>query len=103
LEQTHSYFHGEKVAFGALTSLFLTDKPPELISRVYAFCREVGLPTTLTDIGLADVSDQDLMKVAEAACAAGETIHNEPTPVTPLMVFSALKAADAEGRRLNEL
>ena len=26
LEATHEYFHGEKVAFGTLASLFLTDK-----------------------------------------------------------------------------
>jgi glycerol dehydrogenase len=99
LEQTHSYFHGEKVAIGTQTSLFLTDKPPEVIDEVYCFCEDVGLPTTLSEIGLGGVSDQDLMKAAEAACAPGETIHNEPIPVTPEMVFAAFKAADAEGRR----
>ena len=39
------------------------------------------------------------MKVAEATGAENETIHNEPIPVEPMTVFSALKAADAEGRR----
>ncbi len=39
------------------------------------------------------------MKVAEAACAEGETIHNEPMPVTSDMVFAAIKTADAEGCR----
>ena len=99
LEQTHHYWHGEKVAFGVLASLFLTDKPADLIDEVYTLCEEVGLPTTLADIGLGEVSDADLMKVAEAACAEGETIHNEPIPVTPAMVFAALKTAGAEGRR----
>ncbi|MDD3828646.1 MAG: glycerol dehydrogenase, partial [Anaerolineae bacterium] len=37
-------------------------------------------------------------RVAEAACAEGETIHNEPAPITPEKVVAALKAADAEGR-----
>jgi len=99
LEQTHAYFHGEKVAIGTLASLFLTDKEPELIDEVYSFCEEVGLPTTLAEIGLDEVGDAELMQVAEAACAAGETIHNEPIPVTPQRVFWALKAADAEGHR----
>lgn len=27
LHQTHGYWHGEKVAIGVLSSLFLTDKP----------------------------------------------------------------------------
>ena len=39
------------------------------------------------------------MKVAEAACAEKETIHNNPIPVGLMRVLSALKAADAEGRR----
>lgn len=99
LEQTHRYYHGEKVAIGVLASLFLTDKPAAVIDEVYNFCRDVGLPTTLDEIGLAKVSDEELMKVAEAACAPGETIHNEPVPVTPYSVFASLKAADAEGKR----
>src|SRR5271157_2529556 len=99
LEQTRSFFHGEKIAFSTLTSLFLTGKPTAVIDEVYTFCDQVGLPITLAEIGLAEASDDDLMKVAETACMAGETIHNEPIPVTPQMVFSALRAADAEGKR----
>jgi glycerol dehydrogenase len=94
----HGSFHGEKVAIGVLASLFLTDKTSEIVDEVYDFCEEVGLPATLADIGLEGVSDDDLMRVANAATAPGETIHNEPVPVTPEMVFAALKLADAEGR-----
>jgi glycerol dehydrogenase len=99
LEQTHHYYHGEKVAFGTLSSLFLTDKPSETIKEVFSFCEAVGLPTTLAEIGLSGVSDSDLMKASNASCVVGETIHNELIPVTPDMVFSAMKAADAEGRK----
>jgi glycerol dehydrogenase len=102
LEETHDYYHGEKVAFGTLASLFLTGKPAALIDQVYTFCEDVGLPTTLEEIGLDFVTDEDLMLVAEAATAEGETIHNEPMPVTPQMVVAALKAADAEGIRRTE-
>jgi glycerol dehydrogenase len=99
LEKVHDQQHGEKVAFGTLASLFLTDKPREIMDEVYAFCESVGLPTTFEGISLRDISDEELMKVAEAACAENETIHNEPIPVEPKMVLSALKAADEEGRR----
>lgn len=99
LPATHAYWHGEKVTIGVLASLFLTDKPADLIDEVYDFCTAVGLPTTLAAIGLADASDEDLRTVAEAACAEDETIHHEPMPVTPDAVFAALRAADAEGRR----
>ncbi|MBZ4661341.1 MAG: gldA [Thermotoga sp.] len=103
LENTHEYLHGEKVAIGVLASLFLTDKPRKMIEEVYSFCEEVGLPTTLAEIGLDDVSDEDLMKVAEKACDKNETIHNEPRPVTPEDVFFALKTADRYGKMRKNL
>jgi len=99
LEATHHYFHGEKVAIGTLASLFLTDKPAEVINEVYAFCENVGLPTTLAEIGLGEVSDEDLLKVGAGACAPGETIHNEPIPVSAETVSAALRVTDAEGKR----
>lgn len=98
LPETHSYWHGEKVAFGTLAMLMLTDRDPELISTVYTFCESVGLPTTLAQLGLAQVTDDDLLKVAQAACQPGETIHNEPFEIRPDVVLAALRAADAYGR-----
>lgn len=98
LHGTHDYYHGEKVAIGVLAGLFLADRPSELIDDVYDFCESVGLPTTLSDVGIGDASDKDLQLVAEAACAEGETIHHEPCPVSPEAVFAALKTADKVGR-----
>jgi glycerol dehydrogenase len=99
LQATHAYYHGEKVAFGTLASLFLTDKPHEIIDEVYSFCESVGLPTTLTDLGLEDASKEEMMKVAGIACSEKESIHNEPMPATTESVFAAIMAADAEGKR----
>jgi len=99
LEQCHNYYHGEKVAFGVLASLFLTDKPSEIIDEVYSFCESVGLPTTFADIGLDGVSDDDLIKVAEITCGAKESVHNELMPVTPKEVVASMKVANAEGVR----
>lgn len=98
LPETHHYWHGEKVAIGTLALLMLTDRPPSVIREVYDFCEAVGLPIAFAQIGLENVTDKQLMAVATAACAAGETIHNCPCEVTPQRVFAALKAADAEGR-----
>ncbi|OWY37686.1 glycerol dehydrogenase [Xenophilus sp. AP218F] len=98
LPETHHYWHGEKVAFGVLAMLMLTNREPELIDEVYTLCEDVGLPTTLAALGLGEADDAALMRAAEAACAAGETIHNEPFPVAPRQVLAALKVADAYGR-----
>lgn len=98
LEPTHAYFHGEKVAIGVIASLFLTDKPADFIEEIYNFCELIGLPTTLAQVGLENPTDEDLMKVAQKACAEGETIYNELVPITPESVLAAIKAADAFGK-----
>ena len=103
LEGTHHYWHGEKVAFGVISMLMLEERPAEIIEAVVDFCLEVGLPVTLEDIGLEGVSREELESVAEAACAEGETIHNEPFEVYPQMVVDAMLAADAFGHQRRAL
>ena len=97
LDKGHAYYHGEKVAFGVLASLFMTDKPASVIDEVYSFCESVDLPTTLAALGLDGASDEDLEKAALIACAAKETIHNELMPVTTELVLASIKIADEEG------
>ncbi len=81
-----------------LAGLQLTDAPPAESDTVYGFCEDVGLPTTLADLGLADCSRADLMKVAEKACDPVEGIHHEAGVITPEKVLHAILAADAMGR-----
>jgi len=97
LAETHQFYHGEKVAFGVLTGLQLTDAQPEESDTVYSFCEQVGLPTTLADLGLKGCDRSRLMQVAEKACAPIESIHHEAGAMTPDKVFQALLAADAIG------
>jgi glycerol dehydrogenase len=98
LEETHSYYHGEKVAFGVLAGLLLTAAPPEEIEQVFSFCREVGLPMTFGDIGLKNPDRSKLLKAAEKSCAPGEAIHHEAGVMTPEKVMNAMILADAIGR-----
>lgn len=93
----HEAMHGEKVSFGLLAQLVLENAPQDEFKQVLDFCREVGLPTNLAALGLKSVSDEDLMKAAQASCADGETIHNMPFNVTPEAVFCAMKVADKLG------
>ncbi|MFB0920390.1 MAG: glycerol dehydrogenase, partial [Oscillospiraceae bacterium] len=85
-------------AFGLSSQLVLENSSLEEINSIIGFCKDVGLPTPIAEIGLAGVSDEDLMKAAEAASVEGETIHCEPLVVTADKVFAAMKAADSMGR-----
>lgn len=99
LEETHAFYHGEKVAFGVLAGLHLTGMPVKEKDRVYGFCESVGLPTTFEDLNLAGVSRERLMMAAVKTCHPAEAIHHEPKTVTPEQVLIALKAANDYGRK----
>ena len=92
------YYHGEKVAYGLLVQLVLEGQPRAVFDPVLAFASTVGLPLTLAEVGLADLSRHMLEQIVTRATAAGETIHNEPFEVRPDMVADAILAADAIGR-----
>ncbi len=98
LDETHSFYHGEKVAFGVLAGLFLTDASPDERDKVYAFCEDIGLPTTLADIGLKDPGMNKMKKVAEKACAPAEGIHHEAGIIDPAKVLNAMLMADSYGQ-----
>ena len=98
LEETHGFYHGEKVAFGVLAGLQLEGALPSESASVFSFCEEIGLPTTLAAIGLSDAGPQKLMKAAEKACAPGEAIHHEAGIITAEKVLNAMIAADALGQ-----
>ncbi len=98
LKETHSFLHGELVAIGTLASLFLTKKPEDIIKRTYTFCETVGLPTTLTEIGLSHASDEDILTIAKSTCT-NDIIYNEPSPVSVKSVSTAIKKADLFGRK----
>ncbi|MCL2380216.1 MAG: glycerol dehydrogenase [Treponema sp.] len=98
LEGTHSYYHGEKVAFGTLAQLVLENAPTEEIEEVLGFCRAVGLPVCLADIGVNNITQDQLMEVAEKACIPEESVHAMPFAVTPNMVAAAIITADKIGQ-----
>lgn len=99
LEEAHHYFHGEKVSFGTLVHLVLENAPSEEIETVIGYCKSVGLPTCLKDLGVEEVTDEKVRAVANLATAPNETIHNMPFEVTADDVYAAIYAADALGSR----
>lgn len=103
LDETHSFYHGEKVALGVLTGLHFTDALPSEMDTVYAFCEQVGLPTTLSDIGIKDNDRNKLLRVAIKACAPAEGIYHEAGLITPGKVLNAMIAADAMGKARKKL
>jgi glycerol dehydrogenase len=99
VSETHSYMHGEKVAFGLIVQLVAEGKPQALMDEVLHFSHSVNLPITLQEVGLKNPSYEVALQIAQRSVAEGETAHNEPFIVTAPLIADAIIAADAIGRR----
>lgn len=95
LEETHKLLHGEKVAYGVIVQLVLENRPDEEIKEIAGFCKKVGLPTTLKDLGLEHVTDDRLLEAAKETCLPTDTMVNMPFPVKPEDIVAAMRKADS--------
>jgi glycerol dehydrogenase-like iron-containing ADH family enzyme len=101
LLQSHGTLHGEKVAFGILVQLRLEEMVQGNLlaatarQQLLKFYGEIGLPQTLGDLGLDNVTIADLRRSAEVACRDGSDIHRLPFEVTPTQLMAALVSTTA--------
>ena len=86
LAVAHSFYNG-LTALGGHSAEF---------KEVQDFCREVGLPVTLEEIGVT--TKEQVKVIAEHACVEGESIHNMVADVTADQLYDAILAADALGK-----
>lgn len=96
-EECHHLYHGEKVAFGTIVQLVMEDVPMEELKEVIDFCKSVGLPTTLAQLGIKNPEPKLIMEIAKLASVPGETIHNLPFKVTAEDVYAAILLANSLG------
>lgn len=85
--------HGEIVAYGTLVQMSLEKRSMGEVERVMRWCRELGLPIRLSELGGLDTSF--LQKAAEKACDPNDSMANMPFPVTPPMVLQAMMEVDS--------
>lgn len=102
---SHGTLHGEKVAYGILVQLRLEEmlQGNQLAAtarqQLLKFYGDVGLPQTLQDLGLAEITLTELQHVAEVACAQGSDIHRLPFEVTPPQLMAAMVSTATSSQR----
>ncbi|MFV1965514.1 MAG: glycerol dehydrogenase [Pirellulaceae bacterium] len=102
--QEKGLMHGEKVAFGIITQLCLDDDfDVEDKYAIVDFEIEIGLPVTFTELNLAGITRERLQHLGDACAGEGSLCHNHPFEITATDVVDAMVAADALGRRRQEL
>jgi len=101
LLESHHALHGEKVAFGILVQLRLEEmvQGNQLAAtsrqQLLKFYEQIGLPKTLADLGLGEVSIAQLQHAAEVACNETSDIHRLPFPVVPTQLMAAMVSTTA--------
>ncbi len=93
--------HGEKVAFGILVQLRLEEmvQGNQLATtarqQLLKFYAEIGLPRSLDDLGLGDVTIKQLQKAAEIALNPKSDIHRLPFQVSLEQLMAAMVSTTA--------
>ena len=96
LTEAHDILHGEKVAYGILVQLRLEEmiQGNKLASssrqQLLKFYSEIGLPKTLEDLGLGDVSLTRLRQAAAIATLPQSDIHRLPFTVSDEQLIAAM-------------
>jgi glycerol dehydrogenase-like iron-containing ADH family enzyme len=102
--KAHDALHGEKVAYGILVQLRLEEliqgNQLAVTSRqqLLKFYDEIGLPKTLEDLGLKDVTLSELRHAAEITCLPNSDIHRLPFTVTPEQLLAAMVSTTVSGK-----
>ena len=92
----HPTLHGEKVAYGILVQLRLEELGPGSAlaaaarRQLLTFYDDLGLPKSLTDMGMETLSVAQLQQAAAVACRRGSDIHHLPFAVQPEQVMAAM-------------
>jgi glycerol dehydrogenase len=96
LAASHGTLHGEKVAYGILVQLRLEEMGPKgslattARQQLIQFYRAIGLPLTLQDLGLGEISLAELQQAAVFACREGSDIHHLPFTLSPDALMAAM-------------
>lgn len=93
LPKSHQQLHGNKVAYGVLVQLVIEAKWHE-IDRLIPFYQQLSLPTCLADMGMADITEEELEKVAKRATVEDETIHFMKETIHATLVKEAIVALE---------
>jgi glycerol dehydrogenase-like iron-containing ADH family enzyme len=96
LPGSHHALHGEKVAYGILVQLRLEEmlQGNQLAAtarqQLLDFYTEIGLPKTLADLGLSEITLAQLHHAATLACQPDSDLHRLPFSVVPEQLVAAM-------------
>ncbi len=101
IPDSHNALHGEKVAYGILVQLRLEEMllgnqlAASARQQLLKFYAEIGLPQTLNDLGLGNITIRELRQAVELALSPNSDIHRLPFKVVPDQLMAAMVSTTA--------
>lgn len=86
--------HGEQVAYGLLVQLAADDRADAFILDVIGFYREIGLPTMLSELGMANPLPEEIEEIARLTMKGGFA-KNLARPVDQSVIAAAIRRVEA--------
>jgi glycerol dehydrogenase-like iron-containing ADH family enzyme len=102
LLEAHDVLHGEKVAYGILVQLRLEEMvqgnqlAASARQQLLKFYSEIGLPKSLEDLGLSQITLDQLRQVTAIATQPQSDIHRLPFTVSDQQLAAAMVSTVAE-------
>lgn len=94
IKELHTLLHGEKVAFGTLTQMVLENRPADELYEIIDFCKELNLPTNFKELGIENITKEELLECAKLANSENDTMSVLGFEVSDDDVVSAMFALD---------
>jgi glycerol dehydrogenase len=89
--------HGSHVGWGLLVQLVVLGRPTAEILELIAFYREVGLPASLVELGLADPTPDEIEDIVVRSLAAPHVV-NLPVTVDVTSLTAAMATVERAAR-----
>lgn len=94
LEDTRPVLHGECVAFCILVQIILDREDWGEFQRVYRFCKSLGLPVNLDNLGIIEGKNQKIERVAHLVFETQKTIQVVNYELNPTKLKNAMLFLD---------
>lgn len=100
MPELHGALHGYEVAYGLLVQFTLENRELDFFRGMVDFYRQVGLPTTLADLGMTPAHgpayNKKVHEIAERTCLSPDShVYKMAVPVDAEILADAIRTTDA--------
>ncbi len=103
IRETKDSLHGERVIFGVIVQAILENKPAEDVEKLVAQIDQLGLPTSLEQLGVKEKLPEKITAIAQGVNLKRVGLDRQNEEKMLINIEKAIIKAEAIGKRLGSL